>query len=863
MAEEKKEPSPIPDATEKAQDIQKEINKLIAEQVKLRSENKRITAEEIELIGKQNRKILKLSESLKGMIKLIMDSPVNEATGKLVTDLELAVKAAEDEVAATKKRTEAYKKLLVQLEAHQKSISNSLISLTGITSQSKTMLGQTIQTMATTGKFTEVLRATAGGFMDFAGAGNLAEGTSKKLAAGIAITGLATNLFTTILDKAISSNIEYWKSMEEANKSVAKMAGAMENSKEVLHEGFQATKNFGGTLQENSQAYLALSRNVGAYNALSGDQIKELQYLTVLLGEVGVDAASASKSIDIMSNALRLNDASMKQNMRELSKYGNLLGDANVAARGFESSMKVLAAHGGEKAIVVFKELALQAFATKTSIETLMSVAEKFSTFESAASSAAKLNAILGGQLLNSTELLVSSESERIGLVIKSIQQSGKAWSQLDRFEQKAIAAAAGISDMSEANKLLGQSYSEYNKGLAKGQEVLEQQKAEEERAKRAQTVMEKWTAVVQELIINFEWLVDGIRSVVDWFLNLNSVVKTAIYIIGGILLAKLVLLKMGLMSLSTGFKIAAASAGTAGPAVEKAGGSVARGIKSIGDTGAAGFKAAGIVALFGVVFIEMAIAAYVLAKALEVISPFLGKLLTDLWDNKGTIALFSVELLALGLSLSILAGLAVPMLIGAAALGVLGLALWGFLQIVERDDGLRTLISDLSLLAQNADGLSRIPTAITSIVDEMVSLNDQIKMLSSTIWDTLFDDLIETRLQNQLAFVGQLVSAYSGLTSIKSNLGGFLNPVIRLVEETNDLDDNKVKNFQTISESTVRIIEASKDGGDSEAVVSAIRDLAKATSNQTIQVNVAVDGGKVQTKTAKLDGNTIPQNSP
>ena len=97
-----------------------------------------------------------------------------------------------------------------------------------------------------------------------------------------------------------------------------------------------------------------------------------------------------------------------------------------------------------------------QSKATGISIGGLIGITSQYDTFESAASAAQGLNAVLGGPYLNSIELLMATEDERIDILRETMKMSGASWDSLNRFERQAIASAAGISDMNEASRLFG-----------------------------------------------------------------------------------------------------------------------------------------------------------------------------------------------------------------------------------------------------------------------------------------------------------------------------------------------------------------------------------------------------------------------
>jgi hypothetical protein len=152
---------------------------------------------------------------------------------------------------------------------------------------------------------------------------------------------------------------------------------------------------------------------------------------------------------------------------KELAIVGTTMGiSSDKMISGFNEASKSLAVYGKD-AVKVFTDLAAQAKAAGVEASTLLGIAEKFDTFEGAADAVGKLNSILGTQM-SATEMLTMKENERIETLIRSIQTQGIAFKDLDKFSQKAIASAAGISDMSEAQRIFGMSINDYRKDLKK-----------------------------------------------------------------------------------------------------------------------------------------------------------------------------------------------------------------------------------------------------------------------------------------------------------------------------------------------------------------------------------------------------------
>ena len=225
---------------------------------------------------------------------------------------------------------------------------------------------------------------------------------------------------------------------------------------------------YGVSLEESSQAIAGLNSQVSMFNQMSSQQQKSLATTSARLSAVGVSGEMAGKGFDTMLNGLNMSVEAANETQLELIALGDAIGvPADVILTEFNGAAGELAKYGKDM-VGVFKNLQGAAEATGVSFDSLMSITSQFDTFEGAATSAGKLNAILGGGVINSMDLLNATEEERVRLLIQSIQASGKSFENMNRFERQAIANAAGIQDMAEANKIFSQSLSAYDEQIAK-----------------------------------------------------------------------------------------------------------------------------------------------------------------------------------------------------------------------------------------------------------------------------------------------------------------------------------------------------------------------------------------------------------
>ena len=175
--------------------------------------------------------------------------------------------------------------------------------------------------------------------------------------------------------------------------------------------------------------------------------------------------------------------------------------------------------------------------ATGASVSDLLGVfGQAMNTFEGTAEVAGRVNAVLGSDLLNSVDLLNASEEERIRMMIQSIALSGRSWESMGRFEKQALASAAGISDMTTANQIFGQSLSEYDtaQAAARANAMTQEEMAEQTRLNTS--AQDALAVTMQSLAIATGPLVSLINDFMEGVLKLQEEHSKFLPIIFGII---------------------------------------------------------------------------------------------------------------------------------------------------------------------------------------------------------------------------------------------------------------------------------------------------------------------------------------
>lgn len=327
----------------------------------------------------------------------------------------------------------------------------------------------------------------------------------------------------SLIEKVVQSSVSLMLAQDEMISSFRRATGAGQEYNDLLTGSEITLRTYGVDLQDVSDASLALFENTSKFTKMSREAQKELIGTTALLSRFGISSDTATANTDTLTKALGMSASQAATTSRDLFALGQAIGvPPAIIMKDFGPAMSDLAAHGDD-AIRVFKGMAAAAKETGLEMGELMSIATRFDTFEDAAETVGGLNALLGGPYLNSLEMMKASHEERIALLIGALETSGKVFSEMEYFEQKAIAARVGITDLAAANKIFSTSTEELAIAQMKAQDAAMSQKELEEASRGVMTLVEKGKKIMQGFAISLAGLIPYISATADAFLSLQE----------------------------------------------------------------------------------------------------------------------------------------------------------------------------------------------------------------------------------------------------------------------------------------------------------------------------------------------------
>lgn len=650
------------------------------------------------------------------------------------------------------------------------------------------------------------------------------------------------NIFSTISEKTIGLMVVF----DKVTAQFLKATGLTRIWSDTLQESWEQVRYYNISLEQMSESIQSLLHNMRSFNQETEESAIKLSKYNSLVANLGVGAEEAARVMSFFKETLGQSTPETIASMSKLLGISKTTGDTfRDILSSFNGAMSEIAKYGNQ-AFNVFKQVYGVAKALRIESSQLMQVAQGFDTFESAAQSVGRLNAIMGGPYLNTLQMMNQNEGERVQTLNEMFKASGRVWTSLGKFEQQALASAAGISDMNVAAKIFGGNMSDVAKFT---REASIKQEELNKRNQDAATLSEKFQNVLLSLGKIFSPVLDALHSFVNAFSKLADLLGPMGFLapiimwFSGSVLVRLTS-GLGIVQKLTGgviggFKKLFSIFNIGGPAAEGAANGIkkfAENIKLTGTSGAAaapgiGAANASLTALSssapaivkGILYIGAAIAVVIaLFLSLKQIASGVGKLLEGVLGGLGN------------------AAYGLYTMIGDFFEGT-GKAFTGLFDSPAED-----LLESLKDLGPNA---ASILTSFGSMWEKVskLKLSD---ISSSTV--SAMSDLLENFSDFSSSFSSEIMSTFNSMT-------GFLDSVSKIQPE-------KVENFKQITSNIIEMESKLKDSKSSADLFNSIFDvLNKLQESSNLQnqkqiiVQVKIGDEAIISKVAKQinkDGN-------
>lgn len=328
----------------------------------------------------------------------------------------------------------------------------------------------------------------------------------------------------TAATQFVGSIIKLAEEMVDTSNRIQFATGVNAQFADSITMGYEETRQFGGSLKDLETVAVDLSKTFTDFTMLNGQMAQSLATTGTLLGKLGVSSQDFAKGIQLSTKAFGMTVEEAEQAQLRLAALAQDIGVApSQMAADFAAAGPQLAKFGND-AEATFKRLAVTAKSTGIEVNRLLSITEKFDTFEGAATQAGKLNAALGGNFVNAMELLTETDpAARFEMMTDAIKDAGLSFDDMSYYQKKFYAESMGLSDVNELALALSGNTDLLSQNLGKTSAEIEETA---KRAQQMQSIQEQLNLLFADMVPIIEPVIAGMRTFVSFLLENKDEVK-------------------------------------------------------------------------------------------------------------------------------------------------------------------------------------------------------------------------------------------------------------------------------------------------------------------------------------------------
>ena len=283
--------------------------------------------------------------------------------------------------------------------------------------------------------------------------------STEGLSGAMAMLASAADTIVLKFSGAVKAVFDEAKKLDTITIEFRKTTGASAEFASNIGELTDRLRLFGVDSAAAAQAVGTLQAGFTGFTQLNQAQQLEIGRTTALLGELGVSYETSAHVFETSTRTLGLSLGETESLLIDLRSTAMALQvPIEQLSRDFAGAENMIAAMGtsGPKA---FKDLAAASKATGVEMNTLLGITEQFDTFEGAAEAVQGLNAVLGGNYLDSLTMVAETDpTKRFEMIRDAVFAAGHSVESLansnDYYLKKSLAGVMG-TDVSTFMKML------------------------------------------------------------------------------------------------------------------------------------------------------------------------------------------------------------------------------------------------------------------------------------------------------------------------------------------------------------------------------------------------------------------------
>jgi len=488
---------------------------------------------------------------------------------------------------------------------------------------------------------------------------------------------------------------------------------------------------YGAGLEEVGAAATALTTKFTSFRDVSKSAQTDLMKTTALLDKMGVSSDITAGNVQIMTSVMGLSAEAAAATSREMFTFAQAIGMPPAEMAGAFQEAAPHMSKFGSMGTEVFKDVAAAAREAGMEVGQLLSITEKFDTFEGAAETVGKLNAVLGGPFLNSLELVSATNPvDRMRMLSDAANEAGKSFDDMAYYEKITLANAMGLKDVGELALVMAGQFDTLGDTMQNMSqtELIDLQKQTTD----FNTLQDELNQLYREFALQLQPVVALLKSLLQGFQAVNEYFGGSLPVIITIVGALFLLAKV-LTSGTLAFQLFLPALGLIGPTAAPASSGI---ITLVGPTAALGAAmntaAPGILA-FGFAILSVGASVFLAAIGISMIVDSLSELFKVASPEQ--MLAFGASLLFIASAMNMLALASVFLLPITLLLGVVTGAFIGLAAALSmmNFENLRP-IADLfqaiaTIMTGEVENLTNVLQAVKDTTDSIQSIDDTRKI--------------------------------------------------------------------------------------------------------------------------------------
>ena len=431
---------------------------------------------------------------------------------------------------ATKEQLEIeqrYNRLLEEQEKKKETLKKLDMDTSAVDKQIKAYkdMQQNLQTVSEqietlggiTGAFGEKWRTgIAGSFINAAEAAGEASMSLGDLGGMLKNTFSLTNLMGNAFEGTVQQVIIFTKANYDAAASFHKTTGASKSYTKQLRNVNKDLMGLGITMAEVSEAAAPLYDTFTDFTKLNKETSEAVINTSAVLQKLGVAGQTSAQSMQMLTKGMGFTATAANKQMGKIEKAAGDLGVSYTKMFDDFTQFGGEFAQFGKEGPALFNDMAAAAKSTGIEMGKLVEITQGLQTFEGAADAAGRLNALMGGDFLNSVDLMTSAledPTQAVEQMQNALISSFGSFDDMSPAMARAAAEAAGFgSDVNAVQALMAGNLTAYQ------EKERNQAKEREEIIARGMSLMDQMTRIGQQLARAFEPFFQLLMPVVELF---------------------------------------------------------------------------------------------------------------------------------------------------------------------------------------------------------------------------------------------------------------------------------------------------------------------------------------------------------